>query len=122
MKIIPKILGRLYEAKALSYLKRRGLKLIKQNYCARFGEIDLIMLDGDSLVFVEVRSRASDRFGSALDSVTLAKQNRIIQTAQKYLSENTRDDFSSIRFDVLGITKGEKEQFTWIKNAFTIDR
>lgn len=80
------------------------------------------MRDQNDLVFIEVRSRASNAYGSALDSVTTTKQARIIKTAQRYLSENTNDDFSAIRFDVLGIKKGKKDLFTWVKNAFTIDR
>ncbi len=79
------------------------------------------MQDNDYLVLVEVRSRASTKFGSALDSVTPTKQAKIIKTTQKYLSENPDFDFSAIRFDVVGIAKGQKDQFTWIKNAFTID-
>ena len=103
------------EKQAQSYLQAQGLSLICQNYYCRFGEIDLIMLDQDTVVFIEVRYRKNRDFGGALASITKSKQNKIIKTAKHYLAQ--LDDEPYCRFDVIAI-----EQHThvpqWIQNAF----
>ena len=78
-------IGRNAEDESLAFLQLQGLKFVTRNFNCRFGEIDLIMMDGNTLVFVEVRKRKNRRFGGAAGSVTLAKQRRIINTAQCYL-------------------------------------
>ena len=102
------------ELKAHDYLLKRGLAPICRNYRCKHGELDLVMSDQHTLVFVEVRYRKSDSFGSAVESVTAAKQARIIAAAQHYLSKNKQD--SQVRFDVVGISGTGK--IDWIKNAF----
>ena len=77
--------GQAYETKACLYLQQRGLTLLQRNYRSRHGEIDLIMQEADSLVFVEVRYRRSNRFGSGAESVSYHKQARLIATAAHYL-------------------------------------
>ncbi len=74
------------EQVALDYLLSRGLRLVARNFRVRLGELDLVMADGDQLVFVEVRRRASTRFGGAAASVTPAKQRRVRRAAQAFLS------------------------------------
>ncbi len=100
---------------ALNHLIKSGLTLVTQNYHCKFGEVDLIVNDGNTLVFVEVRFRKSDRFGSALESVTKSKQEKIITTARHYLTKQKLGESRPIRFDVIGITAHNIE---WIKHAF----
>ena len=105
------------------YLGKQGLKLVEHNFRSRQGEIDLIMLDKNMLVFIEVRYRKSNSFGGGLESVTPAKQKRLRRTAELYLQQNTR--YKNARFDVVSMTKnnqtnGNSQQysFDWVSNAF----
>ena len=94
--------GRWGEELARRYLERRGYELVERNYRTRFGEIDLILREGDTLVFVEVKLRRGTGFGDPLEAVTPAKQTTIRSLAEQYLSE--RDPtFDALRFDVIGI-------------------
>lgn len=99
---------------ACAYLQAQGFQLLSRNYRLRGGELDLIGRDGDYLVFVEVRYRSSEKFGGAMQSISLAKQQRIIRTAQHYLMRHPVD--WPCRFDVVAINQAQ--QITWIKNAF----
>jgi len=111
-------LGAYYEAAACQYLVRRGLALVARNFRGPRGEIDLIMRDGGTLVFVEVKFRSSTRYGSPLEAVSPMKQRRIKNTALFYLSQ-TKCCYSVVRFDVLGITKtGQTLKYLWVKGAF----
>ena len=101
---------------AAQYLQRQGLKLIEQNYHSRFGEIDLIMQDGDERVFVEVRLRSNANFGGAAASIDQRKQQRIISTAQQYLAGLTR--MPPCRFDVVLMADANGSGAQWLKNAF----
>ena len=105
------------EQSVCDYLTKQGLIWKSSNYQCRFGEIDLIMQDGVYFVFVEVRSRLSSTFGSALESVTHSKQQKIIKTAQWYLKVNRLHDGHPIRFDVVGL-QGNPPEITWVKHAF----
>lgn len=101
---------------AVSYLQRQHLLLIARNYRCRFGEIDLIMRDGTTLVFIEVRMRANEKYGGAAASITPAKQARLLRTARHYLSElNTEQP---CRFDALLLSGTNGQEIEWIKNAF----
>jgi putative endonuclease len=106
--------GSAAEQLASEYLQRNGLRLIESNFRCRFGEIDLILHDGATLVFVEVRLRSSQNFGGAAASVTSAKQGRITRAAQIYLQQQSRE--MACRFDVV-LLDGERN-IEWIKNAF----
>lgn len=110
--------GDLYEQQALAYLKKQGLTLILANFHSRLGEIDLIMLDGQQLVFVEVKARRQNNFGSALEAVTAAKQQKIIRTAQFFLSRHPQYQNHHCRFDVIAITINATSEIQWLKNAF----
>ena len=101
---------------AVQYLQQHGLKLVAQNYRSRFGEIDLIMQDGTSLVFVEVRLRRNANFGGAAASIDANKQQRIIRTAHQYLARLARTP--PCRFDALLLDDMKGENVQWLKNAF----
>ena len=111
--------GSYWERAAESFLLARGLKTLKRNVQAGNGEIDLVMLDGDTLVFAEVRYRKSDRHGSGAESVTLQKQQRIIRAARLYLQYHDPQQVRPCRFDVISIGRSEdRTEFDWIRNAF----
>ena len=113
--------GLRFEKEAGKYLERQGLELLQSNYRCRFGEIDLITLDRDSICFVEVRFRSSDRFGGASASITPAKQRKIVKAALCYLSQNRALAGWAPRFDALLIQRrqsGAALEFDWIPNAF----
>ncbi|WP_394809223.1 YraN family protein [Nitrosomonas sp.] len=101
---------------AVSYLQRQHLLLIARNYHCRFGEIDLIMRDGTTLVFIEVRMRANETFGGAAASITTAKQAKLLRTARHYLSGLNSEPLC--RFDALLLSGSNGKEIEWIKNAF----
>ena len=106
--------GSAEESAALSFLEGRGLVLLERNYRCRTGEIDLIMKEKDTIVFVEVRKRSKADFGSAAESITRKKQKRILKAARHYLSG--LDSEPDCRFDA--VLYGEKGEPEWIRNAF----
>lgn len=109
--------GSMAETLACRYLEAQGLNLIKQNYRCRLGEVDLIMQDGQHLVFVEVRSRSDHRFGTPAETVSKIKQRRLIRTASYYLQRHSIH--MPCRFDIIAITlKDQRYIVEWIKNAF----
>ena len=93
--------GLRYEERARDYLGSQGLNLLESNYRCRFGEIDLIMRDTDTICFIEVRFRKSRDFGGAAASITAAKQRRIVKTALFYLSGHRYLYQHALRFDAL---------------------
>jgi putative endonuclease len=111
--------GRRWESAAESFLRREGLKTLERNYRCRLGEIDLVMRDGASLVFVEVRFRHRAGHGSGAESVTRAKQRRLARAAASFLGRHPRWSARPCRFDVvsIGLIDGSPKT-DWIKNAF----
>ena len=116
--------GQYFEDMALSHLTSGGCFCIKRNYRTKLGEIDLIVQDQHFIVFVEVKYRSSDNFGSAVESVDSRKIKKIQNTAQVYLQQFSTRDLQP-RFDVVGITKQRHAvsgrstfEINWIKNAF----
>ncbi len=111
--------GMLFERRAEQFLRRQGLKLLRRNFNCRFGEIDLIMRDGETLCFVEVKYRRSRAFGGAAWSLPPYKQRRVVAAAALYL-QNRRGVTPPARFDALLIQQQPdgSETFDWIKNAF----
>jgi putative endonuclease len=103
------------EALALAHLTAHGCRLRDRNYRSRFGEIDLIVTDGDTLVFVEVRKRGNRAFASAAESITVAKQQRILATARLYLSRLPSE--VPCRFDAVLIDAADRIE--WIRDAFS---
>ncbi|WP_120997616.1 YraN family protein [Stutzerimonas urumqiensis] len=111
--------GRTAEDHALSHLKIAGLRLIARNWLARTGELDLVMLDGDTVVFVEVRYRSHSAWGGAAASIDRRKQHKLINTAECFLQQEKRWSKSPCRFDVIAIGPiAEHPAIEWIKNAF----
>ncbi|SFB70812.1 YraN family protein [Massilia yuzhufengensis] len=104
--------GRDWEQTALLHLKRHGLVLIEENFRCKGGEIDLVMRDGDTLVFVEVRQRADRAHGGALASITPAKIRRLVRAAEFYLLRFPVTP--PCRFDVVAIDGGQLE---WLQNV-----
>jgi putative endonuclease len=102
---------------ACEYLQQQGLKLITQNFHSYFGELDLVMQDGDVLVFVEVRQRSQQDFGGAAGSIDRHKQHSLIRTAQYYLMKQRH--LPPCRFDVVLMDK--HLNIEWLKNAFDTD-
>jgi putative endonuclease len=112
--------GTRWERVAESFLHARGLKTVTRNFHCRLGEIDLIMQHGDCLVFAEVRYRRTTHFGSGAESVTRAKQNRIIRAAKRYLQHSNHHALQACRFDVLSLNHdGGRLNVTWIQDAFS---
>ncbi|MBT8052018.1 MAG: YraN family protein [Gammaproteobacteria bacterium] len=108
-----------WERAAERMLKKRGLRCLNRNYHARVGEIDLIMLQEETLVFVEVRYRSNPNYGSGADSVTAQKQGRVIQAARRFLQREKQHAWRPCRFDVVSIGDEEGEPvMTWIRRAF----
>lgn len=112
-------LGRDAEKHAREFLTRRKLSAVCSNYRTRFGEIDLIMQDGDTLVFIEVRYRRSGAYGNAAESVGSDKQARITRCAHEFMK--THDHDGPARFDVVTFDGGVFQKPNWIKNAFEGD-
>lgn len=108
------------ERAAVRYLKRLGYRIVARNYENRSGEIDVIALDDQTIVFVEVKTRRSDRKGHPLEAVDAPKQRQILKTAQIYLKE--RDLFEqSVRYDIIGILWPEdrsEPEIQHLKSAF----
>ena len=107
--------GERAEREAQRYLERQGLKVVIRNYSCRRGEIDLIMRDGELLVFVEVRLRSHPGYGGGAASVDSPKRRRLTAAALSYLQGHARPS-QPCRFDVVAIDG--KGQISWISNAF----
>ncbi len=108
------IRGESAEQQAFDYLTNKGLKPVCRNFRCKQGELDLIMADQQTLVIVEVRYRKTDKYGSAVESITRAKQSRIIAATHVYLASQKKD--RPVRFDVVAISGNGT--IDWIQNAF----
>jgi len=97
-------LGRAAEAAAARHLERLGFTIITTNFRAKGGELDLVAMDGTALAIVEVRYRASDRFGGAAASITFDKRRRIIRAARALLATNPPLAKLPARFDVVEVS------------------
>lgn len=107
----------------LKFLRARGLRLLDRNFRCRFGEIDLIMMDGRCLVFIEVRMRKHNRFSLAAETVGSRKQRRLILAARQFLATRSISQDLACRFDVVGVDQspsGESE-LDWRRDAFRAD-
>ena len=112
------IVGRRADQLAYGHLIKQGLSLVARNFRCRGGEIDLIMLDGDCLTFIEVRYRASTAFTTASHTVDRHKQRKIIHTAAHFITKNRRYATFVMRFDVVAIEGSEATTIEWIADAF----
>lgn len=117
-----KSIGNRYEDVAAELISQQGLRIVARNFSAKTGEIDIIALDNNALVFVEVRARSNPHFLSAAGSVDQRKQRRIIRTAQLYLQHNRQWSHLPCRFDVIAFEPRQstlEETSHWIRSAFT---
>ena len=96
-------LGKDGENLACAELEARGYAILERRYRTGHGEIDVIAKDGDTLVFVEVRRKSAEAYGTAAESVTRDKQRRIIRMAVDYLARADLVDRCAVRFDVVAI-------------------
>lgn len=106
-------LGLMGEDRALEYLQQKGMVLLERRYHSPFGEIDLVMRDGDCIAFVEVKARATRGAGAGSDALTAAKRRRLLLTAQDYIARHPED--CVFRFDLVEITR---DGLWHIVNAF----
>jgi putative endonuclease len=112
--------GQITELFAQRYLTQQGLTLIEKNYHCRQGEVDLIMLDGDTYVFIEVKYRKSMTFGGAISAVPASKQKKIKHCVTFYLHQAGLNEYNTAcRLDVIAL-EGDINQphINWLKNAF----
>ncbi len=113
-------LGRTGEATARDYLARRGVRIVAENYACAAGEIDLVGREGDTLVFIEVKTRTSRAFGAPQLAVHWRKQRQIVKAAQWFLAEHRLGEVAC-RFDVLAICFLDQEappRIEWVRDAF----
>ena len=99
-------MGRAGEKKASEFLAQKGYKILSTNFKTHIGEIDIIAKDGESIVFVEVKTRSSEAFGTPGESVDIKKQEKYVKIAMEYLIRNNYQD-KECRFDVVEIVNGQ---------------
>jgi putative endonuclease len=110
--------GQTAENRALQYLTSKGIQHIESNFRAKTGEIDLIVKEGNTLIFLEVKARKSNQYGHPAEFVTPAKQRKIIKTAQLYLLKHPALNNLPCRFDVITMTSVDQANIEWICDAF----
>jgi putative endonuclease len=114
-------LGKSGEELAVTLLKENGYKILARNFKTKIGEIDIVACDKDTISFVEVKTRQSDRFGSPMEAVSYPKRRQISKAALTYLKDNNLLN-KKARFDVVSILFSDKEcKSDLIKNAFELE-
>ena len=115
--------GHSWEAVARDYVQTRGLRILKQRYRCRLGELDLVCSDGATIVIVEVRARKKGSLASAIESVDRKKRRKIIMATQHLLMCNPQWNTQPLRFDVFAVSDIDTTtpQFQWMQNAFDAD-
>ena len=107
--------GTEFEDMAAKYITEHGYNILERNYNGRFGEIDIIAKDGDTICFCEVKYRRDNGCGRALEAVGYSKQKKIISVARYYLMKHGLDEWTPCRFDVIAV---DDDEVTVLKNAF----
>ncbi|MCB1568382.1 MAG: YraN family protein [Xanthomonadales bacterium] len=114
--------GLQFEAIARQHLEQAGLVFVAANVNYPFGELDLVMRDGQIRVFVEVRYRKHSGFGGGVQSVTASKRRRIAHAASAWLAANPADARHPCRFDVVALSGAHPDTtIEWLRAAFTLD-
>ena len=115
--------GQLWETRAGDFLRRQGLEILRERYHCRFGELDLICIDGEALTIVEVRARKGDSVVRALETIDAAKRRKLIRATRHLLMQHPEWGELPLRFDVVAIDDIDSPdpRFIWIKNAFDAD-
>jgi len=106
------------EEQARNYLKKHNVRIVESNFKCKAGEIDIIAMHHDSILFVEVKYRKQIGYGTPAEMVTRAKQKKIISTAQLYLQKHPELANKACRFDVISIHQND---INWIQDAFNLD-
>lgn len=116
----PASAGPAAENHALAFLRGHGLQLLARNWRCKGGELDLVMLDADTVVFVEVRYRLHAAFGGAVGSIDTRKQKRLALAANLFLQKEPRWADQPCRFDVVALQGSHHagQPLQWLKNAF----
>jgi putative endonuclease len=112
--------GQQAEKAACGFLRSQGMTLLVKNYFCPQGEIDLIMADNNTIVFVEVRYRRNTRYGTGAETVNKNKQSKLLATAAHYLQKNPKAAKKPCRFDVISLTanNSDGQKLDWIPDAF----
>jgi putative endonuclease len=112
--------GKITEKYTCEYLILQNLTFVEQNFHSKYGEIDLIMLDGDIYVFIEVKYRKSNNYGGSLVAVSHSKQKKLRLSAQFYLQKKQLNEYNTpCRFDIVALEGDiENPNINWLKNAF----
>ncbi len=121
MSLLKKLLGKSGEDRAAKHVERLGYRILERNFRTPMGEIDLIALDGDTIAFIEVKTRKSDAFGAPELAVDPRKQGRMVKAALGYLKRKGLHQMAC-RFDVVAISGSAADQIQLIRNAFEMDR
>jgi putative endonuclease len=113
-------MGKLGEDLAVAYLQKAGYRILAQNYRCLYGEVDIIALDGDFIVFIEVKSRKSERFGQPQEAVGLEKQKKLSRISLHYLQQKRLENRNA-RFDVMAVKLlPDGTRIELIRNAFNL--
>ncbi len=113
-------LGTYGEQAAVNYIRKLGYNILETNYRLRMGEIDIIAIDDDTIAFIEVKTRSSEKFGQPCESVNYNKQQKIIKTALYFITQRSLTDYMS-RFDIIEVfveSDNTISNIKLIKNAF----
>ena len=114
-----KEIGDKFEGIAQKHLSSSGIKILQKNYLCKFGEIDIIGIDGEVVIFCEVRAKSNIEFGRPEETINQKKQLRIRKAASKFLQATPQYSNSLCRFDVISIIFNDQNlQINWIRNAF----
>lgn len=111
--------GKRGEKIARDFLQNRGYRIIETNYRNKIGEIDIIALDDDILVFIEVKTRTSINYGYGYEAVNFNKQRKILNTSLLYIRNKKLDDFQ-LRYDIIEVYMTNKLTINHIKDAFCL--
>lgn len=113
-------LGKTGEDVAVSFLKKTGFKILERNFRCRYGEIDIIAVEKGTLVFAEVKTRKTEKYGLPQSAVDFRKQRQLSKIASYYIAEKRLKN-TPARFDVVGISLFENEtKIELIRNAFEV--
>jgi putative endonuclease len=121
VSLLRKLLGKTGEDRAAKHLAKQGYRILDRNFRTPHGELDLIALDGDTVVFVEVKTRTSDSYGVPELAVDPRKQDRMIKAALGYLKRKQLYQ-TACRFDVVAISGSGTQEIHLIRHAFEMDR
>jgi putative endonuclease len=109
------------EQLAVQFLQNRHIKILKQNFRTRFGEIDIIAKDKETICFVEVKTRSNQEYGEGVEAISKSKKKKIAHVAIHYLSQNNLEE-SPVRFDVISIElKGHTHKINFFQDAFEVE-